>query len=170
MATGRKGYPLKIPPTATIKEREKHPVRMWAMKTEKRYFQYAVRAGSDRSISGKIPYNSLSRDLGGFRERLQRGCFADTIKSGEKVMAFWNHDTGTPLGSTSAGTLRLDDRSDGLHFTIVPPSNSWGEDVLISVKRGDIDGCSFGFRCRRDSWESGKNSDERIRSAFGGTA
>jgi uncharacterized protein len=132
------------------------------MKTETRYFQYAVRAGSDRTLTGLIPYSSLSQNLGGFRERIQRGAFSDSIKSGKRIMSFWNHDTSKPLGSTSANTLKLEDRSDGLHFTIFPPPNSWGDDVVTSVKRGDVSGASFGFRCLEDSWEQ-KNED-RIRT------
>ncbi len=122
------------------------------MEIEKRYYQISELRADGKTIRGKIPYNSLSRDLGNFKERLQRGCFADSLKSGAKVMAFWNHDTSTPLGSTSAGTLRVDDRADALHFTIHPPPNQWGDSVMVSVKRGDVDGCSFGFRCLKDEW------------------
>jgi len=122
------------------------------MEIEKRYYQISELRADGKTIRGKIPYNSLSRDLGNFKDRLQRGCFADSLKSGAKVMAFWNHDTSTPLGSTSAGTLRVDDRADALHFTIHPPPNQWGDSVMVSVKRGDVDGCSFGFRCLKDEW------------------
>jgi HK97 family phage major capsid protein/HK97 family phage prohead protease len=98
-----------------------------------------------KTIVGTVPFNSPSEDLGGWFEILKPGAFSETLKSGRDVKSFWNHDTGKVLGSTKAGTLKLEEKPNGLHIKLFPPNNSWGADALESVKRGDTDGFSFGF-------------------------
>ena len=129
-------------------------------KIERRNISTEFRA-IGRKIVGMIPYNSLSEDLGGFREIISPGAFRRTLEAKSKVLAFWDHNTGMPLGSTEAGTMKLVDSLQGLHFEIDAPRSSWGEDSLESVRRGDITGCSFGFNVIKDDWET--ESDQRIR-------
>lgn len=125
---------------------------------QNRFPKIELRA-SGKTIKGKIPYNSRSEDLGGFIEVLSPGCFSETLRNKSKILAFWNHDTSKPLASTGNGTLKLNDTRSGLNFEIRPPDNTWGKDVLTSVKRGDIDSCSFGFNCLSDEWttQNGEN-------------
>jgi HK97 family phage prohead protease len=51
--------------------------------------------------------------------------------------------------------LRIKKDDVGLRFDIDLPNNSWGDDILESIKRGDVDGVSFGFRTEKngDKWE-----------------
>lgn len=116
------------------------------METQKRTLKCELRADSvGRSIVGKIPYNSPA-DLGGFQEILVPGCFSRSIRSGRKILSLWAHDTGKPLANSQSGTLKLDDRSDGLYVTITPdPESTWGRDALSAARRQDIGGLSFGF-------------------------
>jgi HK97 family phage prohead protease len=105
-----------------------------------------------RQIVGKaVVYNSLSHDLGGFREMILPGAFNKTLSEESAKKAYWNHNSDRVLGSTKSGTLRLEDRTDGLYFEIDPPD--WAEEHLESIKRGDVDQMSFGFRTIKDSWE-----------------
>ena len=54
------------------------------------------------------------------------------------------------MGSTKAGTLSLDERTNGIHFEISPPDNTTGRDAVETLRRGDVDGVSFGFIVRED--------------------
>lgn len=96
-------------------------------------------------------FNSPSSDLGGFVEVLAPGCFTETLKTAD-VRAFWNHCYEHLLGRTKSGTLRLTEDETGLAFEIDVPETSLGRDTYELVKRGDIDGVSFGFFAVRDEW------------------
>lgn len=101
-------------------------------------------------------FNKLSQSLGGFQEKIEPGAFADSLKSGD-VRALWNHDANLVLGRTVSGTLRLHEDPHGLAVEIKPPV--WAAPQLETLRRGDVDQMSFGFRTIEDSWETidGKN-------------
>ena len=60
-------------------------------------------------------YGKLSEDLGGFRERIQRGAFSEVIKKSD-ARCLVNHNADKLLGRQGAGTLLLEDTVRGLHF------------------------------------------------------
>jgi len=103
-------------------------------------------------ISGVIPYNSRSEDLGGFIEVIDRTAFRKTIADGADVFAFWAHNDAEVLGSTRAGTMTLEDREDGLGFSIEVRDTAVSADRYEAVRRGDVVGTSFGFITERDEW------------------
>ena len=80
-----------------------------------------------------------------FRETIMPGAFTRTLKSRNEIKAFVNHDTNMVIGSTRAGTLRLAQDERGLLAEIDLPDTSYGRDLAVSVKRGDVSGMSFGF-------------------------
>jgi HK97 family phage prohead protease len=98
-------------------------------------------------------YDSLSEDLGGFREKVAVGAFSRALKDGQDVVALVNHDDNLVLGRTSAGTLRLASNQKGLLATIDPPDTQASRDVQELIKRGDVQGMSFAFRVVRDEWD-----------------
>jgi HK97 family phage major capsid protein/HK97 family phage prohead protease len=101
-------------------------------------------------ISGyAVVFNSLSRDLGGFREVIAPGAFAGSLAGGD-VRALWSHDHGIVLGRTKAGTLKITEDKTGLRVEIKPPQSAAG--YVESIRRGDVDGMSFGFMVDRDDW------------------
>lgn len=108
---------------------------------------------TDRRIRGTaIVFNSLSRDLGGFREIIAPEAVDRTLHEGLDVRALVDHDTGKIIGRTKAGTLLLRKDRQGLRVEIDPPNTSYARDLLESVERGDISGMSFGFRVLSDEW------------------
>jgi len=88
-------------------------------------------------------FDSISEDLGKFREILDPHCFDRVLAS--DVRALLNHDASRILGRTKSGTLRLTTDARGLRCAIDLPSNSLGADVLESVRRGDLSQMSFAF-------------------------
>ncbi|HWB00414.1 MAG TPA: HK97 family phage prohead protease, partial [Pirellulales bacterium] len=72
-----------------------------------------------------VPYDSLSCDLGGWRERIMPGAFADAIRNRTAdTLAVVEHDTCKLFGRLSSGTLKLTDLPDGVHVTVDLPSTS----------------------------------------------
>ena len=57
------------------------------------------------------------------------------------------------LGRTTAGTLRLDDQADGVHFNLDLPDTQAGRDLLTSLKRGDVSQCSFSALILEEDWD-----------------
>ena len=107
-----------------------------------------------RKVTGYFAkFNSLSEDLGNFREKIAPGAFKRTLQANPDVRALVDHDWAKIIGRTSAGTLQLSEDATGLAFTVELPDTTYANDLRESMLRGDIDSCSFGFVCEKDSWE-----------------
>lgn len=110
-----------------------------------------------RTIQGyAVKYNLNSEvmmDYWGdkFVETFAEGAFDESLRSKDQK-CLWNHDTSAPLGSVRANTLQLQSDSVGLYYEDEVPDNSWGNDALESIRRGDVDGSSFAFRATDDAW------------------
>jgi HK97 family phage prohead protease len=109
--------------------------------------------GTPTKIAGHAAkFDSLSEDLGGFRERIAPGAFAKSIQSGD-IRALWNHDANIVLGRNKAGTLRLSEDSAGLAFEVDAPDTQLVRDMVMApIARGDVNQCSFGFYTMADKW------------------
>jgi len=105
-------------------------------------------------------FNSPSQPLP-FIETIANGAFRDSLNSRNDVKLLWNHDTGTVLGSTRAGTLTLSEDERGLLVEAQLPDTQAGRDAATLIKRGDVNAFSFGFRvpANGDEWPS---ADQRI--------
>lgn len=97
-------------------------------------------------------FDTLSEDLGGFREVIKPGAFDRALREKHDVRALVNHDANLILGRTAAGTLALAIDERGLQVSIDVPDTTAGRDALVSVERGDVTGMSFGFITLTDSW------------------
>lgn len=136
------------------------------MKQERRYFNLQNITIETRDADGgaKTPvirghaavFNQLSEDLGGFREKIQPGAFAEAINR-DDVRALFNHDPNYVLGRNTAGTLRMTEDPIGLLVEIDPPDTQVARDLMVSMQRGDITQMSFGFIVEAQSWDEGEN-------------
>ncbi len=139
-----------------MKAKRKYPSGMDLV--EKRAFacQLEIR-GSDQSttIEGYAAvFDTLSEDLGGFREIIVGGSFKRTLKAGADVRALVDHDPSKILGRNKAGTLSLREDDHGLKVRIKPPDTTAGRDVVESLRRGDLDQMSFAFSVVSDTWDT----------------
>ena len=96
-----------------------------------------------------------------FIERIAPGAFKRSLSARNDIKLLWNHETGTVLGSTRAGTLRLEEDSVGLRVTADLPDTQAGRDAAYLIRRGDVDSMSFGFSVPKggDEWVS---ENERV--------
>jgi len=125
------------------------------MNTEvRKFWQAEIRAVSGKKIIGSIPYHSLSEDLGGFREVILPGAFTRSLSSNTNIVSLWSHDHQKPLGSTKGGTLKLNDTAKSLRIELTPGNNTWGQDALEAVRRGDVQGFSFGMQIVKENFNS----------------
>lgn len=126
---------------------------------ERRYTPVPVearQADGRRMIGGYASvFDKLSRNLGGFVERVAPGAFNESRMAGwPGVIARYNHDDMMLLGTSAAGTLRLGVDGTGLTYEVEPPASR--ADVLDLVARGDIRSSSFAFRvpANGDEWST----------------
>src|SRR5579884_3981804 len=121
------------------------------MKFERRTFKVELRAAAadgdqakGRTISGYAAlFNSLSEDLGGFREIIAPGAFDGCMD--DDVRCLFNHDPNMVLGRTASKTLRIEQDDTGLKFECDLPDTDDARDLVELMKRGDVDQCSFAF-------------------------
>jgi len=92
----------------------------------------ASRSGDRMTVSGyAATYNTLSKDLGGFRERIAPEAFRRILATNPDVVCLFNHDMNSVLGRTSAGTLRLSEDRKGLAFECDLPNTTVGRDLPL---------------------------------------
>jgi hypothetical protein len=102
-------------------------------------------------------FNTLSENLGGFREQIAPGAFDGVLQ--DDVRCFFNHDENLILGRTTAGTLRITADATGLMYEADLPDTQAARDLAISMERGDITQSSFAFRlaANGDSWDENED-------------
>jgi HK97 family phage prohead protease len=96
--------------------------------------------------------NSQSVDLGGFIEVVAPSALTRTLLVNPDVLCLRDHKQELLLGRTTSGTLSLSADANGLQFTCLLPATSSANDLAESLRRGDIDSCSFGFTVVKDVW------------------
>jgi hypothetical protein len=104
-------------------------------------------------------FNSLSEDLGGFRERVLPGAFRDAIAR-DDVRALWNHDANFILGRNRSGTLSLAEDQTGLAIDCVLPDTQTIRDLVAApIERGDVTQMSFAFSVMPDGQDWSEDAD-----------
>ena len=98
-------------------------------------------------------FDTLSEPLGGWREQIAAGAFADCL--GDDVRALFNHDTSAVLGRTVSRTLRIAQDARGLKYEVDLPDTQAARDLVTSIERGDVSQSSFAFRVapNGDRWD-----------------
>ena len=117
---------------------------------EKRTFNIETRVdttdeGKDIVVGHASVYDSRSNNLGGFYEYIERGAFTQELIDKSDVRALINHDPNLVLARSTSGTLNLKADDLGLRYEFEMPETSYGKDLAVSMKRGDISQSSFAF-------------------------
>lgn len=114
-----------------------------------------------RRVTGHAAvFNQLSEDLGGFREQIAPGAFADAIGK-DDVRLLVNHE-GLPLARTVSRTLRLSEDARGLLIEAdLDESDPDVARLLPKMTRGDVTHMSFGFSVRPGGQDWAKDDEGR---------
>jgi HK97 family phage prohead protease len=105
-------------------------------------------AGDDAVLWGRAAaFNKISHDLGGFRERLAPGCFANALAhpSIKDCYLAQNHNSSMIVGRVGSGNLQLSEQPDGLYFSCQLPNTQLARDMRELVRTGVLNQCSFAF-------------------------
>lgn len=127
------------------------------MEKELRYIENSeIRASQDsRDVDGyALLFNSTSRNLGGFVERIEPQAIDGVIEQSD-IMAVLNHDSSRGILARSrfgVGSLTLSVDEKGLRYTFSAPKTALGDECLEYLRRGDITQSSFAFTVAEDSW------------------
>ena len=123
----------------------------------------ATSTSESRHIEGyAIVFNSLSNDLGGFREIIEQCAITDELIKNSDILCLMNHDIKKGVLARSyqgRGSLKLDIDEHGLHYSFEAPKTALGDEVLEGIRRGDISKCSFAFVCGEDNWTKDENGE-----------
>jgi uncharacterized protein len=109
-------------------------------------------------------FNQITELWPGFKEQVAPGAFNKTLTNGDDVRALFNHDPNFILGRTGAKTLTLSEDAKGLSYSIVPPDTQAARDLMVSIKRGDINQSSFGFEIVNKSTAVDREKNEMTRT------
>src|SRR5690625_5275946 len=129
----------------TIRDKQKH-IRSLGVDLQTR----SDEDSSKKVIEGYFSvFNSETELFPGAFEEIAPGAFDNTLSN--DIRALVNHDTGFVLGRNKSNTLELKVDSRGLWGSIkINENDTDAVNLYESVKRGDVDQCSFGFNILKE--------------------
>lgn len=120
---------------------------------EKRMVDFEVRADNEtpaRLVGRAAVFDSETVIGGVFREVIRPGAFTKTLQERD-IKMLWNHNTHYPMGSTKAGTLRLNETHQALEIDGDPPKEAPYSGFMENIRRGDVSQMSFGFEVVKEN-------------------
>ena len=121
--------------------------------------------GESRTVTGyALKFNKRSQDFpGGWHEIIRPGALDKVMANEDDVRALFNHDPNYILARTGNGTLGLTVDNVGLRYEFEAPNTTAGNDLLVSIRRGDISQSSFGFTVGKDGQEIRNENGKTVR-------
>ena len=146
------------PPAVAIPSDEAAPMDTDALRVERALSPGRVEwresgAGPDyRTVVGYAAvWDSMSEDLGGFREVIKRGAFADALASGDEVRFVLGHDMDTVMARTSNGSLELVEDEVGLRmWARIALDDPDAQRLDAKLRSGAMSQMSFAFTMPAD--------------------
>lgn len=135
-------------------------------KRERRFLQSEVTVSSDESpkITGYAAvFNKRSHLLGDFVEEIDPHAFDKCLANNPDIKGLINHDDNQVLGRTASGTMKVSVDAVGLKYEIDPPNTTYANDLLVSMRRKDIEGSSFGFYAKDEVWSYDRKNNLNVR-------
>lgn len=105
-------------------------------------------------VSGvAIVFDSPSADMG-FTEYIDREAITEDLINNSDIFALLDHSFEKVLARSKNGngSLHLEVKEDGLHFSYQIPNTIWGQELREHINRSEIEGNSFGFVVKEDEW------------------
>jgi len=93
-----------------------------------------------------VVYNREVEIFTGYFEKIRAGALSRSVNGKDEVKSYIDHSPARILATTrSKPALELTDTPEGLRFKAPIPPTSYGNDLIINVKRRNIRGASFSF-------------------------
>ena len=105
-------------------------------------------------------WNSRSQNLGGFYEYISPDAISQETIDKSDVRALINHDPNLVLARSTAGNLSLSVDEKGLRYEFSIPETSYGKDLAINMKNGNINQSSFAFTVGSDEWSTDEEGND----------
>jgi HK97 family phage prohead protease len=87
----------------------------------------------------------------GFFERIRPGAFEKSVRNGDEIKSYYNHNPSMVLATTkSKPALLIDDQVDALRFKAPIPPTTYGNDLKVNLERKNVRGASFSFTVAKD--------------------
>lgn len=115
----------------------------------------AIKEGS-RTIEGyACKFNVLSKNLGGFCEKIDPKAFDNLDLTEQDIVVLFNHNENLIVARSNktVSTLTLKVDETGLYFKMDAPNTTVGNDLYENVRLGNVQHCSFAFAVKVDKWE-----------------
>lgn len=117
-----------------------------------------------RKVEGlAVVFDSESRDMG-FIETIDKDAISEETIRNSDIFATLDHDKSRGILARSRygeGTLKLELKDDGLHYSFDAPNSPLGDELLEYLTRGEITTSSFAFVVDKE------NGDEWFRDERG---
>ena len=133
------------------------------MKEIRNYKESEIRAVAPetRTVEGyAVVFDSLSNDLGGFTEIINRNALDGVLEKSD-VFCLLNHDNSRGVLARSnkgTGSLELSIDDKGLKYRFEAPKTALGDELLEGLRRGDISASSFAFTVKSERTEVDKEN------------
>lgn len=107
-----------------------------------------------------IVYNSSTELYPGVYESIEPGAFSESLSKNNTVKSFINHNPTKILATTRSNPpLEILDGENFLEFSAPIVPTTYGNDLIINLKRGNINGASFSFTISENGDHYKKRSD-----------
>src|ERR1035438_8201167 len=113
-----------------------------------------------RMLYGAVPFDAVIQTADGYGELLVSGAFATSLITDDPRVLF-NFNVDKVIGRKSAATVVFQETRDALRFQAEVPSTSWGDDLLVMIRRGDVDSVAVAFQIQEYVW--GERDGIRVR-------
>jgi len=142
------------------------------MELEKRCVNKEIRTitddNGDKYVEGyALVFNSLSDDLGGFREMILPEAINEEFIRGSDIFCYINHNENNGILARSrygVGSLKLSIDDRGLKYRFKLGKSYHHQQLAEYLERGEIIASSFAFTVQKDEWE--KDGDTYIRKIY----
>ena len=154
-------------------EERKQITNIWDKKyndiMEKRIYNLETRVettenNKDVVVGYGSVFNSRSENLGGFFEYISPTAITDETIKNSDVRALINHDPNLILARSKfgEGNLNLSIDETGLKYSYELPDTTYGRDLGVNLKNGNISQSSFAFTIAEggDSWTTDENGND----------